>query len=260
MPICGKYTGLNWKTDRGEEMTIRNNGREHNSLRKVNIIKDYMKYAEGSCLIELGNTKVICTATMEEKVPPFLKDTGSGWITAEYSMLPRSSEVRIQRESSRGKIGGRTHEIQRLIGRSLRATVDLMSLKEKTLWIDCDVIQADGGTRTASITGGFVALALALKRLKRDGVNDKVAIHDFVAATSVGILNGEPILDLTFEEDSNAEVDMNIVMMSGGKFIEVQGTAEKSPFAMDDLKKLLALAEKGINELLAIQREVIGKW
>ena len=241
-------------------MITRNNGREHNSLRKVNIIKDYMKYAEGSCLIELGNTKVICTATMEEKVPPFLKDTGSGWITAEYSMLPRSSEVRIQRESSRGKIGGRTHEIQRLIGRSLRATVDLMSLKEKTLWIDCDVIQADGGTRTASITGGFVALALALKRLKRDGVIDKVAIHDFVAATSVGILNGEPILDLTFEEDSNAEVDMNIVMMSGGKFIEVQGTAEKSPFAMDELKRLLALAEKGINELLAIQREVIGKW
>lgn len=258
MPIRGKWTGLNWKIDRGEDMAIRSNGREHNSLRKVNIIKDYMKYAEGSCLIELGNTKVICTATMEEKVPPFLKDTGSGWITAEYSMLPRSSEVRIQRESSRGKIGGRTHEIQRLIGRSLRATVDLMSLKEKTLWIDCDVIQADGGTRTASITGGFVALALALKRLKMDEVINKVAIHDFVAATSVGILNGEPILDLTFEEDSNAEVDMNVVMMSGGKFIEVQGTAEKSPFAMDELKKLLALAEKGINELIAIQREAIG--
>ena len=240
-------------------MITRNDRRGCDDLRKVNIIKDYMKYAEGSCLIELGNTRVICTASLEEKVPPFLKDTGSGWITAEYSMLPRSTDTRMQRESSSGRVGGRTHEIQRLIGRSLRATMDLMSLKEKTLWVDCDVIQADGGTRTASITGGFVALALALKRLKKDGVIDKIAIHDFVAATSVGILNGEPILDLAFEEDSRAEVDMNVVMMSGGKFIEVQGTAEKEPFAKDDLQRLLALAENGINELIAIQREVIGE-
>jgi len=236
---------------------IRNDQRGFENLRKVTITRDYIKYAEGSCLIELGNTKVICTASVEELVPPFLKGKGQGWITAEYGMLPRSCVTRIQRESSRGKINGRTHEIQRLIGRSLRAIADLNEIGERTIWIDCDVLQGDGGTRTASITGSFVALADALNKLKKTGVITKVPIKDYVAATSVGIVKGAPILDLTYEEDSSADVDMNVIMTGSGKLIEVQGTAEGEPFSQEDLLKLLALAKKGITELISIQQNLL---
>lgn len=236
---------------------MRNDGRINNAMRKVSIKRNYIKYAEGSCLIELGNTKVICTASLEDGVPPFLKGSGTGWVTAEYGMLPRSCQKRTPREASRGKIGGRTHEIQRLIGRSLRSVTDLKLLGERTIWIDCDVIQGDGGTRTASITGSFIALADCLKHMKKEGVIEEMPIKDYVAATSVGIIKDQPILDLDYEEDSNAQVDMNIVMTSSGKFIEIQGTAEGEPFSGADMDNLLELAKKGIEKLIKLQKEMI---
>ena len=231
----------------------RNDGRGLDKIRKVTITRNYIKYAEGSCLIELGNTKVICTASVEESVPPFLKGTGTGWVTAEYGMLPRSCKTRIQR----GRDSGRTYEIQRLVGRSLRAVTEMKEIGERAIWIDCDVIQADGGTRTASITGSFVALVDALNKLKKDGLIKKIPIKDFVAATSVGILNKELILDLTYEEDSQADVDMNIVMTGAGEFIEIQGTAERKTFNKDQLDKLLGLAQKGIEGLIDTQRNLL---
>lgn len=229
-------------------------GRLPDELRKIKITKNFMKFAEGSCLVEFGNTKVICTASIEEGVPPFLRGKGEGWVTSEYGMLPRSCKTRVPRESSRGKIGGRTHEIQRLVGRSLRSVTDMVKLGERTIWIDCDVVQADGGTRTASITGSFVALVEALEKLRKDKIIDQVPVSDFVAAVSVGILDGRPLLDLSYQEDSNAQVDMNLVMTSKGKIIEVQGTAEGEPFSESELYKLLTLAKGGIKKLIGIQR------
>jgi ribonuclease PH len=232
---------------------IRSDGRKPEELREVKIVLDYIKYAEGSCLIEFGDTKVICTASVEEKVPPFLKGTGQGWITAEYSMLPRATAQRTVREAAKGKLTGRTQEIQRLIGRALRSAVSLEELGEITIWIDCDVIQADGGTRTAAITGAFVALYRALERLEK-----LHAVNSFIAAVSVGIVGGTPLLDLNYEEDSMAEVDMNVVMNDRGEFAEIQGTAEGKPFSKEELIKLLELAQKGILELIEKQKEVLG--
>ncbi len=239
---------------------MRADGRENNKLRPVKITRNFNKYAEGSCLIELGNTKVVCTATVEEKIPPFLKGTGTGWITGEYGMLPRSCAQRIPRESSRGRIGGRTHEIQRLIGRSLRAVVELDKLGERTIWIDCDVLQGDGGTRTASITGGFVALVDCLEKLRRDELFNKLPVKDYVAATSVGICNSELLLDLNYEEDSKADVDMNVVMTGKGRLVEIQGTAEKVPFSRSQMEDLLNLACKGIKSLIQIQKKTLKKY
>lgn len=231
--------------------------RKPDALRKVVITRNFMKYAEGSCLIEVGNTKVICTASCEDKVPPFLRDKGQGWVTAEYSMLPRSCKSRVTRESSLGKVSGRTQEIQRLIGRSLRTVVDLKQLGERTIWIDCDVIQADGGTRTASITGSFIALVDALYALQKQGKIALFPIRKFVAAISVGIIDGSPMLDLDYEQDSRAEVDMNVVMTSTGEFIELQGTAEKKPFSQKQLTKLTKLAKKGIDRLIKLQKKAL---
>ncbi len=239
-------------------MVIRPEGRGAEILRKVKITRNYMKFAEGSCLIELGDTKVICSASVDESVPQFLKGKGTGWVTAEYGMLPRSCNTRVQRESVRGSVGGRTHEIQRLIGRSLRAVVDLAALGERSIWIDCDVIQADGGTRCASITGSFIALADALAWLKKKGAVEKLPLQDYVAATSVGIIKGEPVLDLSFEEDSKADVDMNVVMTGKGKFIEIQGTAEGNPFDEKEMQELINLAKKGILQLIDIQKTALG--
>ncbi len=233
-------------------------GRKIDQLRTVKITKDYLVHAEGSVLIEMGNTKVICTATVEDKVPPFLKGSGSGWITAEYGMLPRSTQTRKIRESSRGKIEGRTQEIQRLIGRALRSVVNLRELGERTIWIDCDVIQADGGTRTASITGSFVALADALNKLYEAKKLPKIPITSFVAAISVGVVNDTAVLDLCYQEDSKAKVDMNVIMTDKGEFVEVQGTGEEAPFTKKELMELLDLAEKGNMELISTQREVLG--
>jgi ribonuclease PH len=232
---------------------VRQDGRSLDKMRKAQITRNYIKYAEGSCLIELGNTRVICTASVEESVPPFLKGTGTGWITAEYGMLPRSCKTRIHR----GKDSGRVYEIQRLVGRSLRAICDMKPIGERAIWLDCDVIQADGGTRTASITGSFLALVDALNKLKKDGIINKIPIKDFVAATSVGIVNGNVLLDLVYEEDSKAEVDMNIVMTGQGEFIEIQGTAERRTFNKEQMDKLLALAKSGIEELINIQRNLL---
>ena len=218
----------------------------------------YIKTADGSVLIEIGDTKVICTAKLEDRVPPFLRNSGKGWITAEYGMLPGSSSIRIGRESSRGKVGGRTHEIQRLIGRSLRAIADLRSLGEKTIWIDCDVIQADGGTRTASITGAYVALVEAVRNWLSRGVISIDPIRDAVAAVSIGIIDGKICLDLCYEEDSKADVDMNFVMTGAGKFIEVQGTAEASPFTRKQMERMAEIAQIAIKELLKAQKKVIG--
>lgn len=237
---------------------MRADGRKANEIRKVKIVRNFIKHAEGSSLIEIGDTRVICTATVEETVPTFLKGKGRGWVTAEYSMIPRSARSRIVRESSRGKIGGRTHEIQRLIGRALRTVVDLKSLGERTVWIDCDVIQADGGTRTASITGACVALYDAFRFMKREKMIEDIPLKDFVAATSVGIVNEKIMLDLNYEEDSKADVDMNIVMTGSGKFIEIQGTAERHPFSKEDTDSLIKLAVKGIKELIKIQKTVIS--
>ncbi len=236
---------------------VRSDNRPFNKIRKLKITRNYIKFAEGSCLIELGNTKVVCTATVEEKVPPFLRDTGKGWITAEYGMLPRSCKIRIEREATRGRASSRTYEIQRLIGRSLRAVVDLTKLGERTIWIDCDVIQADGGTRTAAITGSFIALYDALSRLKRETKIGEIPIKDFVAATSVGIIEGTPALDLTYEEDSKAEVDMNVVMTGGFRLIEIQGTAERQSFSTKELNKLITLAKSGIKKLIQTQNKIL---
>ncbi|HOQ09487.1 MAG TPA: ribonuclease PH [Syntrophomonadaceae bacterium] len=237
----------------------RPNDRKYDEMRPVQMTPGFIKYPPGSVLIEAGDTRVLCSATVEDKVPPFLKGTGSGWITAEYSMLPASTETRTAREAARGKISGRTSEIQRLIGRSLRAVVDLQLLGERTIWIDCDVLQADGGTRTASITGSFVALYLALKKLQAEGLIETFPIKDFVAAVSVGIVEGQPVLDLEYAEDSVAEVDMNVVMTGQRAFVEIQGTAEGKPFDRQELDTLLALAEKGIMQLIEKQKQVVGE-
>jgi len=232
-------------------------GRGPANLRPVKIIRNYMKHAEGSVLIEMGDTKVICSASVEERVPPFLKNTGKGWITAEYAMLPRSTHTRTPRDSLTGRGSGRAFEIQRLIGRSLRAITDLNAFGERTIWIDCDVIQADGGTRSASITGAYIALVDAFRKLVKDGVIEKVPIKDSVAAVSVGKVNGKMLLDLNYEEDSKAEVDMNIVMTGSGKFVEIQGTGEEAVFTKEEMDKLTKLAQKGIRELTKIQKRVL---
>ncbi len=232
-------------------------GRLANQLRKVSIKRNYLKYALGSCLIEMGNTKVVCSASLDENVPRFLKDTGKGWVTAEYGMLPASCTERIQRESSKGRPSGRTHEIQRLIGRSLRAVCDLKGLGERAIWIDCDVLQGDGGTRTASITGSFIALADAFEKLCAQGKISKLPLTDYIAAVSVGVIDGKPALDLCYEEDSKAEVDMNIVMTGSGRFVEVQGTAEHAPFSKKELDDLLLLGKKGISELVTLQKRFV---
>jgi ribonuclease PH len=232
----------------------RNDGRSSDQLRPVRMTPGFMPYAEGSCLIEMGNTKVICTVTVDEGVPKWLYGKGLGWVTAEYSMLPRSSPERVQREVNKGRPSGRTQEIQRLVGRALRAVVDMGKLGEKTLWIDCDVLQADGGTRTASITGAYVALAQAVDKLDVG----RAALLDTVAAISVGIVNGQPMLDLPYEEDRDAQVDMNVVMTGAGKLVEVQGTAEEGAFERSELDMLLDLATKGIYELSQLQRDCLG--
>jgi ribonuclease PH len=232
-------------------------GRKPDELRKIKIIKNFVKHAEGSCLIECGHTRVICTASVEESVPPFLKGSGTGWVTAEYGMLPRSTHTRMKREKT--FTSGRTLEIQRLIGRSLRGVVDLKQLRERTVKIDCDVIQADGGTRTASITGGFIALALALQKIRKQDLIDRVPLTDYVAAVSVGVHKGRPLLDLDYKEDSSADMDMNVVMVGAGKFVEVQGTAEKKPFSKKEMDHLLDLAGKGIRQLIEMQQKYVGK-
>ncbi|HOP41380.1 MAG TPA: ribonuclease PH [Geobacteraceae bacterium] len=234
-------------------------GRMHGAdcLRDVKITRNYTRYAEGSVLVEFGETKVICNASVEDGVPPFLRGKGSGWLTAEYSMLPRATQTRSARESSRGRVGGRTHEIQRLIGRSLRAVTDLTVLGERTLFIDCDVIQADGGTRTASITGAYVALADAVRKLCSAQVLQRNPILEAVAAVSVGIVDGVILLDLNYEEDSSAEVDMNFVMTSSDRFVEVQGTAESKPFGVEEMDAMRALAVSGIRRLFEIQEEAL---
>ncbi len=236
---------------------MRSDGRRLDQIRRVKIKRKVLKFAEGSCMIEMGNTKVICSASVEDKVPPFLRNTGSGWITAEYGMLPRSCKSRIDREASRGKQSGRTQEIQRLIGRSMRSISELKKIGERTIWIDCDVIQGDGGTRTASITGSFIALADAFMKLKNEKVITSIPLTDHVAAISVGIVNGEKCLDLNYEEDSGAEVDMNIIMTGSGKMVEVQGTAEKKPFSAKDLNDLISLAKNGIDDLISLQKKLI---
>ncbi|WP_343345971.1 ribonuclease PH [Terrisporobacter petrolearius] len=236
---------------------IRIDGRKFDQIRDVKITRNFTKYAEGSVLIEMGETKVVCTASIEDKVPPFLRNTGTGWINAEYSMLPRSTQQRKIRDSSKGKIDGRSQEIQRLIGRAIRSVVDLNKLGERTIWVDCDVIQADGGTRTASITGAFVAVAEAIYKLYSDGLIKKMPIQNFVSAISVGIVNDECLLDICYEEDSNAQVDMNIIMTDRCEFVEVQGTGEERPFSRKDLNKLLELGEKGNKELIRIQRAAL---
>jgi len=234
-------------------------GRAADALRPTTLTPNVLVHAEGSVMIEVGQTRVICTASVEDRVPPFMRGSGKGWVTAEYGMLPRATSTRTQRESTAGKVGGRTQEIQRLIGRSLRSVTALKSLGERTVWIDCDVIQADGGTRTAAITGGFVALVLALDRLRTQGAIKTIPITEYVAATSVGIVQQTALLDLAYEEDSTADVDMNVIKTSAGKFIELQGTAETEPFDRAQLDALLALADKGIGELIEKQREIIGK-
>ncbi|AGC68334.1 ribonuclease PH [Thermoclostridium stercorarium subsp. stercorarium DSM 8532] len=234
-------------------------GRKHNELRKINITRNYIYHAEGSVLIEFGNTKVICTASVDDKVPPFRKGTGEGWVTAEYSMLPRATQVRNVRDINKLKLNGRAYEIQRLIGRSLRSVVDFKSLGERSIIIDCDVIQADGGTRTASITGGFIALMDACSYLLDKNIITEMPIKNFVAAVSVGIVHENKLLDLCYEEDANATVDMNVVMTDSGQLIELQATGELSPFSRDDLNQLLNMAEKGISELISIQKNILLK-
>lgn len=236
----------------------RNDGRNYDELRPVKFTRNFTKHAQGSVLVEMGETKVICTATIEDKVPPFLRNSGKGWITAEYSMLPSATESRNIRESSRGKVSGRTQEIQRLIGRALRSVVDLDSIGERTIWIDCDVIQADGGTRTASITGAFVALVDAFNKLKEEGIIEYIPVTSFVSAVSVGIIEGQAMLDLYYIEDSNAKVDMNIVMTDKEEFVEIQGTGEEAPFSRKDLMNLLELGEKGNKELIKFQKDALG--
>lgn len=239
-------------------MFMRIDGRAADEKRPFRLEPGYAKYAEGSVLVELGDTRVLCTATVEDKVPPHAREMGHGWVTAEYAMLPRSSKQRIQREVTKGQIGGRTYEIQRLIGRSLRAITDLRRLGERTIIIDCDVIQADGGTRTSAITGGFVALALAVRQLRREGKIGPGVLQDFVAATSVGVVEGQPVLDLNYAEDVIADVDMNVVATGSNLFVEIQGTAEHRCFDDHQLAEMLRLARKGIAELIEAQKQVLG--
>ena len=239
-------------------MIFRSDNRTPDQLRPINIVPDFISTAEGSALIEMGNTRVICTASIEETVPTFLRNTGKGWISGEYGMLPRSTLTRTARESAKGKQSGRTQEIQRLIGRSLRAVTDLVRLGERTIWIDCDVIQADGGTRTASITGAFIALGLALEKLVEAGTLTSAPLRDFVAAISVGIVDGEILLDLCYEEDSRADVDMNFVMTAGRKLVEVQATAEHQVFDEQQLAKMITLAGQGVQALIAKQQAMLG--
>ncbi|MCB4203442.1 ribonuclease PH [Deferribacterales bacterium Es71-Z0220] len=237
---------------------MRKDGRNFDQMREIRIVKDYIIYPEGSVLIEYGNTKVICNVTVSEGVPPFLKGSGSGWVTAEYQMLPRSTHQRSSREAVKGKLGGRTQEISRLIGRSLRAAVDMSKLGERTLVIDCDVIQADGGTRTASISGAYVALNLAINKLLKEGALEESPIVNQVCAVSVGILNDEVILDLDYDEDSNAETDLNIVATADGRIIEIQGTAEKEPFDLGKLNKMVEMGLKGIKFIGEVQNKALG--
>jgi ribonuclease PH len=236
---------------------MRSDGRKNDQIRHAKITRNYIKHAEGSVLIEVGDTKVICTASIEEKVPPFLKGTGEGWITAEYNMLPRSTATRKPRDIARLKVDGRTMEIQRLIGRALRSVVDLKALGEKTIWIDCDVIQADGGTRTTSICGAFVALVDAMNKLHRHKPFKVYPIRKFLCATSVGIVGDQKLLDLCYEEDSTARVDMNVIGTDEGEFVEIQGTGEEAPFNRKELNELLDLAEKGIKQMIALQKECL---
>jgi ribonuclease PH len=237
----------------------RSDGRDPETLRPVEITRNYMKHAEGSVLIEMGDTKVICSASVEERVPQFLRNTGKGWVTAEYSMLPRSTHTRTSRDSLTGRGNGRAFEIQRLIGRSLRSVTDLKGFGERTIWIDCDVIQADGGTRTASITGAYVALVDAFRTMLKQGSAKRIPLKGSVAAISVGKVNGKVMLDLNYEEDSKAEVDMNVVMTGDGNFVEIQGTAEESVFTKEEMDELTRVAEKGITELTRIQKEVLRR-
>lgn len=235
---------------------MRTNQRKNNELRPIEFIPNYIIHPEGSVLITIGNTKVICTATIENKLPPFMRGLGKGWITAEYSMLPRATNTRNVREAARGKVSGRTMEIQRLIGRSLRAAVDLEKLGERTIWIDCDVIQADGGTRTASITGAVIAMKLAFEKLVADGTLKESPLKEHLAAISVGLLNGEVILDLDYEEDSAAEVDMNVIMTESGQFVEIQGTGEEATYSHTQLLEMLEVASSGISQLIEAQKQV----
>jgi ribonuclease PH len=238
---------------------MRQDGRLANGIRKVKITPDFIKYAEGSCLIEMGDTRVVCTASVEDGVPRFLRGQGVGWITAEYGMLPASCQSRVSRESTRGKKTGRTHEIQRLIGRSMRLACDMNLLGERTIWLDADVLQADGGTRCASITGSFVALALAFNKLKKRGSMDVIPLKHFIAAISVGMVDGQPFLDLAYEEDSRADVDMNVIMTDADEFVEVQGTAEGAAFSREEMDKMLELAHRGIRRLIEAQKEILEK-
>jgi ribonuclease PH len=236
----------------------RKSGRKFDGLRPIKITNNYLKKVAGSVLVEFGNTRIICAASLDDKSAPFLRNTGKGWLTAEYSMLPMSTETRTVRESSRGRLGGRTHEIQRMIGRSLRAVTDLTAFGEKTIYLDCDVIEADGGTRTASITGAFIALVDLFKKMREEGTVKEIPVHDFLSAISVGIIDSQIMLDLEYEEDSRAEVDMNFVMTGSGLFIEVQGTAERIPFSKEQMKQMTELAESGIQQIIAKQKEVVG--
>ena len=233
--------------------------RSNEEPRKVKITRDYLMHPEGSVLIECGNTKVICTACVEDKVPPFLKGTETGWVSAEYSMLPGSTATRKSRDIGKLKLDGRSQEIQRLIGRALRSVVDFNKLGERTIWIDCDVIQADGGTRTASITGGFVAMCIAMYKLYQENIITELPVKTYVSAISVGIVGDVPMLDLCYEEDSNADVDMNVIMTSKGEFVEIQGTGEERPFTKEELNTLLGYAEKGCKELFEVQKEALGR-
>lgn len=238
---------------------MRGDGRLADAGRPILIERGYIKHAEGSVLIAIGNTRVVCTASLEDKVPPFLRGTGQGWITAEYGMLPRATEQRMQREASKGRVSGRTMEIQRLIGRALRAVVDLKAMGERTLWMDCDVLQADGGTRTAAITGAFVAMVEALSSLQKRGSAGRLPVRDFLAATSVGIVDGEILLDLRYEEDSAAAVDMNVVMTAGRELVEIQGAGEEATFNREQLNAMLDMAERGVLVLVEEQKKALGE-
>ena len=234
-------------------------GRSFNQMRAIKITKNYITHPHGSVLFQMGGTRVLCSASIDNKVPSFLRGQDRGWVTAEYSMLPSSTNTRTPREASKGKLSGRTQEIQRLIGRSLRSIVDLEKLGERTVWIDCDVIQADGGTRCASITGSFIALMLAMKKLKKDKLINQIPVRDYVAAISVGIINGKNLLDLDYSEDSEADVDLNVIKTGSGGVVEIQGTAEREPFSDKQMKSMITLADKGIKQLVAIQKKIIGK-
>ena len=238
---------------------MRPDGRQPNQMRPVTITRDFLRHAEGSVLIEVGETKVVCAASVEDRVPPFLRDTGQGWVTAEYGMLPRATKTRTTRDATSGRPNGRTFEIQRLVGRSLRGVTDLTVLGPRTIWIDCDVIQADGGTRTTAITGAYIALADALQYLRKNGLIPSLPLKDFLAATSVGVVDGQVVLDLCYAEDSVAEVDMNVVMTGAGKYVEVQGTAEDVPFDRSQLDAMIAAASTGIQDLVALQRRLLAE-